>query len=463
MLYRILIVAGNASFYNKVKGVLAVLLLMANTVYAGNRVSDTANVSIKNRYLIKNGLIRKGIAPALFFAGSALTWKERESVRDARNRYIPNFSNNIDDYMQYMPTAGVLALNLAGKKGLNRLSRAAVNWGTGMLIMGITVNSVKYLSGVMRPDNTSANSFPSGHTATAFMNASFLNKEFGCRSAAYGIAGYAMSTFTGVERALNNRHWISDILAGAGIGILSTELAYLIVNRLYKNRGDYIADSYSRDLYRTTENYSHISAHVGYSVYFDKRTFYPAGTATAIEGFYYFRKNWGAGGKIIFSHCPFRNESMGIDIYDVGDIQIENPQTNIQSAGMFDFLAGTEYTLPLGSKFLMQIKAMAGLAAGVKGEASIEGTTRDKNGNPVPVNISLLEYRPFPAFTCSTGIAFTGMMASHVGLSLFIDCKHSSPVFEFKSSPQISTQQRHTERIPVNSLSAGLRLTAFFN
>jgi membrane-associated phospholipid phosphatase len=438
---------------------VAGLLLFTNIAFAGDH-SDTVN-SHFGKYLITNRLVRKGIAPAFFFASSALTWNGRVAVQDARNRYLPNFSNHIDDYMQYMPAAGVFALNLAGKKGLNRFDRALINWGTGMLIMGIMVNSVKYASKVMRPDNTGANSFPSGHTATAFMNASFLNREFGCRNTAYGIAGYAMGAFTGIERSLNNRHWISDILAGAGIGILSAELAYMIVNRFYKNQGDYFSDCSNPAPHRTTENYSHISAHLGYSFYFDNKGFCSLGTGIAVEGFYYFSKNWGIGSEIAFTHYPFKKESTGTDVFNFKDMQISEPRINIQSAGIFDFMAGMEYSRPLGSKFLLQARAMAGLAAGVKGEVSIDGTVPGEN---TPVSLSLLEYRPLPAPVCGIGVAFTGMMASHVGLSLFADYKYSSPVFEFKFSGQpAAQQQRHTSRTPINSLTVGLRLTAFFD
>ena len=45
-----------------------------------------------------------------------------------------------------------------------------------------------------------------------------------------------MATTVGVMRVLNNRHWVSDVLAGAGIGILSTNLAYLSHRYKWKNK-----------------------------------------------------------------------------------------------------------------------------------------------------------------------------------------------------------------------------------
>ena len=97
---------------------------------------------------------------------------------------------------------------------------------SGLLMAGF-VNSIKYTVKEKRPDNTSNNSFPSGHTATAFMCATILHKEYGNKSPWYSIGGYTLAGLTGVTRQLNNRHWIGDILAGAGIGILSADLGYI--------------------------------------------------------------------------------------------------------------------------------------------------------------------------------------------------------------------------------------------
>jgi membrane-associated phospholipid phosphatase len=454
-------ISASKTFFCKGKGIIIVLLLLTNIGYAGD--CDTAN-KVLNKYLITNKWVRKGIAPAFFLTSGVLTWNGRLAVRDARNRYIPNFSNHVDDYMQYIPATGVFALNLAGKKGLNRLNRAMINWGASMLIMGVMVNSVKYFSRVMRPDSTSANSFPSGHTATAFMNAAFLDKEFGCRNAAYGIAGYMIGAVTGIERSLNNRHWISDILVGAGIGILSTKLAYLIVNRFYKNEGDYFPDRSNHTLYRTTENYSHISMHVGYSFYLDNKGVHPMGIGSAVESFYYFSKNWGIGSEVVFTHYPFKKENWETDIFNYKNIQIKESKINIQSTGIFDFMAGIEYAKPFGSKFLLQIKALAGLSTSVKGQVSIEGIRKEQEKN-VPISLSLLEYKPFPTPVYGLGVACTGMMTSNAGLSLFVDYKYSNPSFEVKPLKQviILRQQRHTERISINSLTIGLRFTTFFN
>lgn len=132
----------------------------------------------------------------------------------------------IDDISQYAPFASVYALNALGIQGKNNFKDRTIILGTAYLIMGGTVNVLKKTGNVVRPDGTSNNSFPSGHTATAFMGAEFMYQEYRDVSVWYGISGYLVATGTGAFRMYNNRHWFTDVAAGAGIGILSTKIAY---------------------------------------------------------------------------------------------------------------------------------------------------------------------------------------------------------------------------------------------
>src|SRR5690606_1917679 len=155
---------------------------------------------------------RMSIAPILFLTASAATWGERKEIREMRNRYIPNFKVPYDNYLQYAPAAAVYGLKLGGVKGRNNVGRATLSYASSLEIMGILVNTIKYTGKVERPDGSSNNSFPSGHTSMAFTNASVLHKEYGIVKPAYSIGGFAASTFTGIGSNLYNTHWISDVL-----------------------------------------------------------------------------------------------------------------------------------------------------------------------------------------------------------------------------------------------------------
>jgi hypothetical protein len=148
----------------------------------------------------------------------------------------------IDDFSQYAPAVSVYALNNVGIKGKNNLKDRTIILATSYLIMSSTVLVLKDVTKVERPDGSGNNSFPSGHTATAFMGAELLWQEYKDVSIWYGVAGYVVATGTGFFRIYNGRHWLSDVAMGAGIGILSTKIAYwsfpYLRHTLFKSRKD---------------------------------------------------------------------------------------------------------------------------------------------------------------------------------------------------------------------------------
>ena len=94
------------------------------------------------------------------------------------------------------------------------------------LLNSLITTGLKSSTKIMRPDNSADNSFPSGHTSQAFVAATFMHFEYGEKSIWYSVGAYTVATATGVLRVLNNRHWITDVVVGAGIGTLSTVAVY---------------------------------------------------------------------------------------------------------------------------------------------------------------------------------------------------------------------------------------------
>lgn len=150
----------------------------------------------------------------------------RYDVYDWRDKHFANFSNHTDDVMQYAPIILVYGLGLLKVKSKNDLvNRSLLLVKTELLGNGIA-QILKYTTHIKRPDGKGDHSFPSGHTTQAFMAATFMHKELGGKSVWYSIGAYTMATSVGVMRVMNNRHWSSDVLVGAGIGILSTNIVY---------------------------------------------------------------------------------------------------------------------------------------------------------------------------------------------------------------------------------------------
>ena len=149
-----------------------------------------------------------------------------DARRDIR-RNFPNFNSHLDDYMQWAPYLELGAVLAFGTESRNDRVNLALILAKSEAIMLSSVFIVKTLTRHERPDGSDFRSFPSGHTAQAFLAASIVHTELRDKSQWYGIGAYTIATTVGAFRMLNNKHWEADVFAGAGFGILSAHLAYL--------------------------------------------------------------------------------------------------------------------------------------------------------------------------------------------------------------------------------------------
>lgn len=155
-------------------------------------------------------------------------WYSSHDAYECIQKNYPDFQTNMDDYLMFVPAAGVYGLNLAGVQGKNNFVDRSLIYLISLSLGSATTGIIKRSADVLRPDGSDFNSFPSTHTTLAFVSATLLHEEYKDQSIWYSVAGYSIATSTGVLRMLNNRHWMSDVLVGAGIGILSTKAVYLV-------------------------------------------------------------------------------------------------------------------------------------------------------------------------------------------------------------------------------------------
>ncbi|MFA9213262.1 MAG: phosphatase PAP2 family protein [Candidatus Methylacidiphilales bacterium] len=216
-------------------GCLLVVLLFKISVC--NAQSDSIYQNKKTsfkKYVIPTLLITYGISS---FNNNGLL--SSIAVKDFRNEHFSQFNTSIDDYLVFAP--GLLILGLDAfkiKSSSNFINQAAITTKSVILSIGV-VNILKYSTQVMRPDNSTENSFPSGHTAFAFTLAEVLHQEFKDKPLVY-ISGYTIASAAGAMRILNNRHWFTDVMVGAGIGMISTHLIYATHQYKWKlNKGGF--------------------------------------------------------------------------------------------------------------------------------------------------------------------------------------------------------------------------------
>lgn len=130
---------------------------------------------------------------------------------------------HIDDYLQYLPVVAYVGLDFTGVRSRHSIRERIAVGVTSYAVMAAIVNGMKYTVREKRPDSSARNSFPSGHTATVFTGAELVRMEYG---QGIGIAAYSVATVVALLRLYNGRHWLNDVLAGAGIGIRSARIGY---------------------------------------------------------------------------------------------------------------------------------------------------------------------------------------------------------------------------------------------
>ncbi|MEZ5105742.1 MAG: phosphatase PAP2 family protein [Draconibacterium sp.] len=185
------------------------------------------------RYADQKRGLKPYIAPTLLITTGTALHFSTDAKQNFQNWMQNHFtySGHVDDYIQYAPLVAVYSLNLFGVEGKNNFGNRTALALKSLLLNDFIVSNLKRWSGSERP-NGEPHSFPSGHTSVAFALAQFMHHEFGDESIWYSVGAYSCAATVGILRVAKNAHWISDIAAGAGIGMLSTEFIYL--THLYK-------------------------------------------------------------------------------------------------------------------------------------------------------------------------------------------------------------------------------------
>ena len=282
--------------------------------------------------------------------GGLIVKSEDDHFRSLRNDYLPRFNRRVDDYLQYVPAAVMLGMKVAGVKGRSSWGRMIVSDAFSALLMGSAVNTLKQTTHVMRPDGSNDRSFPSGHTATAFMTATMLTKEYGHKSPWIGIGAYTAASATGLMRMANNKHWLSDVLTGAGIGILSTELGYFLADLVFKEKGINRFDD--KEIFERMANPSFISLYLGLNIPLsgydiDEQTEFrtSSGSSAGVEGAYFFNPYIGVGGRFAVSNTS---------------IIVNNDDAEDNTFDAMSLCGGAYFSYPLSARWLVGGKLLGG-------------------------------------------------------------------------------------------------------
>ena len=273
-----------------------------------------------------------------------------------RNDVIPNFRYHYDDWLQYAPAGALVALKAAGHESRSSWGRMLVSDAFSAAIMTGAVNSIKYSVRRLRPDSRSRNSFPSGHTATTFMTAAMLSKEYGWRSPWYSIGGYTVAAVTGVSRIMNNRHWLTDVFAGAAIGIGSVHLGYYLADLIFKDK--HLYDGYVKPVFDYDPSVKHYVA----EMFFARRFILGKsswdvplrGSVAGVSADIPLVPGIGITARTSAGTLMYQSEGSSSVLSDVA--------VSGMTASVYNILAGGYYNLHFAKRLELQAKALAGYA-----------------------------------------------------------------------------------------------------
>ncbi len=178
------------------------------------------------------------ILPALLITAGALRISGEfilsdPEIKEEREESFKTFHTSIDNYLQFAPIAAGYALLINSKQ--HRLLPYTEKTVLTEIIVTAAVQSTKRITKVTRPDGEPY-SFPSGHTAQAFAGATLFCDEFAQHNTLLTATVYSGAAAVGVLRILNNRHWASDVIAGAGFGMLSAKVSEWIIEPHHKRK-----------------------------------------------------------------------------------------------------------------------------------------------------------------------------------------------------------------------------------
>ncbi len=147
----------------------------------------------------------------------------------------PSFHTHTDDYLMWVPSASIYVADALNIKSKHSFGEHLLLDAGSIIVTGSIGYAMRKIVGNNKTYNSHDTKFPSGHTANAFRGAEIIHQEFKEKNNLLSYSGYVVATAVGVLRIYNKNHLLTEVLAGAGLGILSTKLTYWVFYK-FKDR-----------------------------------------------------------------------------------------------------------------------------------------------------------------------------------------------------------------------------------
>lgn len=178
---------------------------------------DSLTVSKKLSY-------KSFIIPTAFIATGAILLNSEfnNDIQTKTNSIFGSgFRSKADNVFPLIPIGQIYAGKYLGFQPKTNFRNQTVNILLANTATVVVVEIAKRIAKRERPDLSDNLSFPSGHSAVAFTNATLLYYEYKDSNFWYASSGFLFAGATAAFRIANDKHYASDVLTGAGIGLAS--------------------------------------------------------------------------------------------------------------------------------------------------------------------------------------------------------------------------------------------------
>jgi membrane-associated phospholipid phosphatase len=135
-------------------------------------------------------------------------------------------SGNVIGNFVFQAGAGFAAYGVGKAFGNQKMAIVGRDVVRSQVLSQVLVQAVKHTVRRERPDLSNNKSFPSGHSASAFATATVLQRHYGWK---VGVPAYALGSYVALARMSWNKHHVTDVVMGAGVGIASARTVTMSV------------------------------------------------------------------------------------------------------------------------------------------------------------------------------------------------------------------------------------------
>lgn len=165
---------------------------------------------------------------------AAAPW-DREGVNNGFNIPTTVFqAGNLMGSFPFQVGAGLATFGAGKASGNGKLAMVGRDIVRAQIVSQVITQGIKFTVQRERPDGSNSQSFPSGHSSSAFATAGVLQRHYGWK---VGVPAFAFGSYVALARMSWNRHHASDVVMGAGLGIASARTVTMKVAGTRFNMG----------------------------------------------------------------------------------------------------------------------------------------------------------------------------------------------------------------------------------